>query len=217
MRKAGAPTEADRGATPRGGQDIRPHYHPIGITFHWLIAVLVFAQLAWGWRTSLLGPGYEKLEAYAVHALLGIIILALAFMRAGWRIIAPFILPDLEKPEDLPGWQHLAAETTHIALYVLMFALPLSGWVMLSAASPDGMIALPWGAALPSLPFADGLGFVERAHLEQRAETAHLILVWLMMALVTLHVLAALKHHFIDRDDVLARMIPVLARRGSRS
>jgi hypothetical protein len=82
----------------------RPHYHPIGITFHWLMAALVFVQLWWGWRTSLLAPGYDKLDAYGVHALVGIAILLLAFLRAGWRMIAPFVLPDLEKPEDLPGY-----------------------------------------------------------------------------------------------------------------
>lgn len=195
----------------------RPHYHPIGITFHWLMAALVFAQLFWGWRTSLLPPGYDKLDAYGVHALIGISILLLAFMRAGWRIIAPFILPDLEKPEDLPGWQRFAAEATHIALYALMFALPLSGWLMLSANAPDDAIALPWGWSWPLLPFLEDLNFVERAHLEQTAEQLHLTMVFIMMALVALHVGAALKHHFIDRDDVLARMIPVLSRDRTRA
>jgi cytochrome b561 len=195
----------------------RPHYHPIGITFHWLMAALVFVQLWWGWRTSLLAPGYDKLDAYGVHALVGIAILLLAFLRAGWRMIAPFVLPDLEKPEDLPGWQRLAAEATHVALYVLMFALPLTGWLMLSAAAPRGEIAAPWNWSLPGMPFVEERGFVERAALEQTAERLHFALVWTMMGLVALHVGAALKHHFIDRDDVLARMIPVLSRKRPRA
>lgn len=195
----------------------RPHYHPIGIGFHWLMAALVIAQLFWGWRTSLLPPGYDKLDAYGVHALIGVAILLLAFMRAGWRIIAPFILPDLERPEDLPGWQRLAAEVTHIALYVLLFALPLSGWLMLSAAATNDSIALPWDWSWPLLPFVEELSFVERAWLEQTAERLHFAMVWLMMALVALHVGAALKHHFIDRDDVLARMIPALSRNRPRA
>lgn len=203
--------------TPVSGEAKRPHYHPIGITFHWLMAALVFAQLFWGWRTSALPPGYDKLDAYGVHALIGVTILCLAFMRAGWRMIAPFVLPDLEKPEDLPGWQRLAAEATHIALYVLMFALPLTGWLMLSAAASNDQISLPWDWSWPILPFVDGLGFVERAHLEQTAEQFHLTLVWLMMVLVAVHVGAALKHHFIDRDDVLARMIPWLSRNRPRA
>lgn len=195
----------------------RPHYHPVGITFHWLMAALVFAQLFWGWRTSLMAPGYDKLEAYGIHAAIGIAILLLAFLRAGWRAIAPFILPDLEKPEDLPGWQRFAAEATHVALYVLMFALPLSGWLMLTAAATSDRIALPWDWSWPLLPFVDELSFVERAWLEQSAERTHLALVWLMMGLVAVHVGAALKHHFIDRDDVLARMIPIMSRDRPRA
>jgi cytochrome b561 len=204
---AAAPDEAD--------EETRPHYHPIGITFHWLMAALVFVQLWWGWRTSLLAPGYDKLDAYGVHALIGVAILLLAFLRAGWRSIAPFVRPDLERPEDLPGWQRFAAEATHIGLYALMFALPLTGWLMLSAGAPEAAIALPWDWTWPILPFIDTLSFVERAHLEETAEQLHLALVWIMMALVALHVGAALKHHFIDRDDVLARMIPALSRNRS--
>lgn len=194
----------------------RPHYHPVGIAFHWSMAVLVFVQLWLGWRTTLLEPGYDKLDAYAVHALIGSVLLFLAFLRAGWRIIAPFVLPELEKPEDLPGWQHFAAEATHIGLYVLMFLLPFSGWLMLSASASGDSIALPWGMSLPILPFLDDLTFVERAALEQTADRVHFTLVWLLMALVVLHTGAALKHHFIDRDDVLARMIPVLSRNRPR-
>lgn len=207
--------EADAEVGAASDRRTRPHYHPIGITFHWLMAAMVLTQLWWGWRTSALPPGYDKLDAYSVHALLGALILGLAFLRAAWRSIAPFILPELEKPEDMPGWQHLAAEVTHIALYALMFALPLSGWLMLSAAATD-KIALPWGWRLPALPFVGDMTFVERAHLEQRAENVHLALVCLMMALVAVHIGAALKHHFIDRDDVLARMIPMLSRDGRR-
>lgn len=195
----------------------RPHYHPIGITFHWLMAALVFVQLWWGWRTSTLPAGYDKLDAYAIHALIGVAILLLAFLRAGWRLLAPFILPELEKPEDLPGWQHFAAEATHIGLYVLMFALPFTGWLMLSAAAPGENIGLPGNLTWPLLPFVAELNFVERAQLEQTAERMHFALVWALMALVAIHVGAALKHHFIDRDDVLARMIPALSRRAPRA
>jgi cytochrome b561 len=199
----------DQDIRPRG--ETRPHYHPIGITFHWAMAALVFFQLFWGWRVSLLAPGYEKLDGYALHALVGGVLLLLAFMRAGWRIMAPFILPELEKPEDMPGWQHFAAEAVHFALYGVMFALPVSGWIMLSQTAPGGEIALPWALTLSAFPLPDDLSFIERAKMEQAAESAHFWLVWLTMALIVMHVGAALKHHFIDKDDVLARMIPLLA------
>jgi len=135
-------------------------------------------------------------------------------MRAGWRIIAPFILPELEKPEDLPGWQRLAAEATHLALYAMMFLLPLSGWLMLSLSANDGAVALPGGLTLPAPPLVADMSFVERARLEQRAENVHLLSIWAIIVLLIMHIGAALKHHFIDRDDVLARMIPALARRS---
>lgn len=201
-------------------QATRPHYHPIGIAFHWAMAALVFFQIGWGWWTSLQPAGYAKVDAYAIHALCGMILLALAFLRAGWRTIAPFILPALEKPEDLPGWQRRAAEATHIALYALMFVLPLSGWLMLSAGATSNQIHLAFGLSAPALPFTAELSFIESAHLEQTAETIHFYCVWALMALVSAHIGAALKHHFIDRDDVLARILPILARAeasGARS
>lgn len=203
-------------ARGEGGDAARPHYHPIGIAFHWSIAALVFVQIWWGWRTSMLPAGYDKLDAYGVHAMLGLTILLLAFLRAGWRMIAPFILPELEKAEDYPDWQKLAAEATHLALYVLLFALPLSGWLMLSVTSANsGAIPLPGALQWPLLPFVAEMDFVDRARLEQRAENAHLAMVWMMTGLIALHVGAALKHHFIDKDDVLARMIPWLSRNRS--
>lgn len=190
----------------------RPHYHPVGIFFHWTMALLVFVQVGLGWWTWAMPAGFDKLTAYSVHTLIGVVLLAFAGMRASWRLVAPFVLPELEKPEDLPGWQKVAAEATHIALYVLMFALPLSGWIMLSAALSGQSLPLPGGYSWPALPFTSNLAFVARAHLEQNAEIAHLVMVWMLMALVAIHIGAALKHHFIDGDDVLARMIPVLGR-----
>jgi len=188
----------------------RSHYHPIGIFFHWAMAALVLFQLFWGWRLSWLPAGYDKLDGYGVHALVGAVLLALAFMRAGWRCIAPFVLPDLEDPEDMPGWQHFAAQAVHVGLYAMMFALPFTGWLMLSATTTSDSIPLALGWELPLLPFVAELGFVQSAHLEQWAETAHFATVWCIMALLAAHIGAALWHHFVNRDDVLARMIPAL-------
>lgn len=182
-----------------------PHYHPIGIFFHWLVAALVFIQLWWGWRTSALMAGYDKQDAYVIHAQIGALILIAAFLRLGWRIIAPFVAPKLEQAEDLPGWQRLAAEVVHWALYALMIALPVSGLLMIASTAPE---TLQRALGLNGLDLA----FIQRARIEHYAETAHFIFVWSIMALMALHIGAALKHHFIDRDDVLARMIPLLGR-----
>jgi cytochrome b561 len=181
-----------------------PHYHPVGIFFHWLMAVMVIVQLWFGWRTSLLMAGYEKADAYVVHAQLGAGVLVVAMLRLGWRIIAPFVAPRLETPEDLPGWQRIAAEVTHWALYALMIGLPLSGLLMIGATAPDLL-----ERALGISAFRD-LDLASRARMEHFAERAHFVMVWGIVALIALHVGAALKHHFIDRDDVLARMIPWL-------
>ncbi len=181
-----------------------PHYHPIGIFFHWLMAALVFIQLWWGWRTTMLLAGYDKADAYVVHAQIGAAILFAAFLRLGWRAIAPFVAPKLEQPEDLPGWQRLAAEVTHWLLYALMIALPLTGLFMIGATAPEVL-----DRALGLQGFRN-LDLVARAQIEHAAETMHLVMVWMMMGLIALHVGAALKHYFIDRDDVLARMIPIL-------
>jgi cytochrome b561 len=194
-----------------------PHYHPIGIAFHWAMAALVFFQLWWGWRTTWLDPGYDKADAYVVHAQIGAVILVTALARLTWRMIAPFVAPKLEEMEDLPGWQRLAAEVTHWALYAMMIVLPVSGLTMMAATAPAVL-----DRALGLTGFRD-LDFVARAQIEHMAETVHIASVWTIMALLALHVGAALKHHFIDRDDVLARMIPVLGprrapeERGGRS
>jgi cytochrome b561 len=190
----------------RRGGETSPHYHPIGIFFHWLMAGMTFLQLWWGWRTSTLMADHAKAEAYVFHAQLGAAILFVVVLRLGWRLLAPFIAPKLEITEDLPGWQRLAAEATHWGLYALMIALPLSGLLMLGATAPETMqqaLGLP---GLRDMPFAD------RARLEHFMERSHFVCVWLMSLLVALHVGAALKHHFIDRDDVLARMTPWLGR-----
>jgi cytochrome b561 len=181
------------------------------------MAGLVIFQLWWGWRTTWIPPGYDKLDAYEVHALVGAVLLILATMRGGWRIIAPFLLPALEEPEDFPGWQKRASQLTHIALYACMFAMPVSGWLMLSLSSPEAGIALPWGWTWPVLPFVQDLAFVERARLEQAAESAHLWIAWFMLGLVVLHVGAALQHQIIKQDEVLARMIPWLSREKPRA
>lgn len=192
--------------TNEGEAETSPHYHPIGIFFHWLMAVMVFAQLAWGWRTSFLMAGYAKADAYILHAQLGAAILLVVCLRLSWRIIAPLVAPKLEKAEDLPGWQRLAAEITHWALYALMVALPISGLLMIGATAPEIMER---ALGLPGFRWLD---FTTRATIEHFAELLHLASIWSIMLLIAVHAGAALKHHFIDRDDVLARMIPLLGR-----
>lgn len=194
------------GAADPSSHGTSPHYHPIGIFFHWLMAALVFVQLWWGWSVHEMAAGLEKAEGYVFHARLGSAILVTSFLRLGWRLIAPFVAPRLEEPEDLPGWQRLAAEITHWLLYALMIALPVTGLLMIAATAPE---TLERALGLPGLRDVD---FGTRATIEHVTEILHLAMVIAIMGLITLHVGAALKHHFIDRDEVLARMIPFLRR-----
>lgn len=192
----------------------RLHYSAAGVTFHWVMAALIVLQLYLGWRTSWLPAGYDKAQAYALHSHVGLAILALASLRFVWRMI----VPRPENTEDLPGWRHWGARVTHWALYGAMFALPLTGWLMLSATARDEPIVvfglLPW----PHMPFFEEMALIERAWWEDVAESAHSYLVWSLLALLALHVGATLQHQLIQKDEVLSRMIPWMARkrRGRR-
>jgi cytochrome b561 len=103
----------------------------------------------------------------------------------------------------MPAWQRLAAEATHVLLYLLMFAVPLSGWLMSSA---KGFQTVWFGV----LPLPDLLN--KDTELGDLLQQVHMILNFSMAALVLAHLGAALKHHFLERDDVLTRMLPFLAK-----
>jgi cytochrome b561 len=184
----------------------RRHYTAMGILFHWTMAGLIGLQLWLGWRTTWLPAGYDKADAYAFHSHIGLTILVLAGLRFAWRTV----VPRPANTEDLPGWQHQAARITHWGLYALMFALPLTGWLMLSAtaqAMPIVVFGLvPW----PHMPFFEEMTLIERAFWEMIGERAHEFLVWSLLALLALHIGAALQHQFINRDEVMSRMIPWL-------
>lgn len=182
----------------------RGEYSPIGVGFHWTMAGLIAFQLWWGWRTSGLPVGGAKLAAYELHAQLGLAVLVLALLRGLYRIVVPGPVNDADKP----GWQSTAAHLTHFAFYGLFIALPLTGWAMLSATGPNvelSLLGLPW----PHLPL-DGLSAGLRVRIETWAETAHGIMIWAMCLLIVAHVAAALKHYWIDKDDVLPGMLPAL-------
>jgi cytochrome b561 len=106
-------------------------------------------------------------------------------------------------PAGMPAWQRKAAEATHVLLYLLMFAVPLSGWLMSSAKGFQTV----WFGVLPLPDLLD-----KNQELGDLLQQVHMLLNFTMAALVIAHLGAALKHHFIDRDDVLARMLPFLAR-----
>lgn len=181
----------------------RDRYSPVGIAFHWIMAFLVLFQLGWGWYTSFLWPGGDKLFAYQVHSAAGLPVLLLAIGRVIWRMLIPGPYNDA----DTQGWQSTSAYAIHYLFYLCFFGLPLSGWAMWSSIAEPGPLhvagVIPW----PRMPFEE-LPLALRWSILDWAEDVHLALVWLLVIIVPLHVGAALKHHFWDRHDVLRGMLP---------
>lgn len=169
-------------------------------TLHWLMAVLIISLGIVGMYMTDLANSPQKIKIYALHKSIGLTVLALLLLRVAWRLAD-------RRPADLPmpRWQALAARTVHALLYLLMFALPLSGWTYNSASG----YPLQWFGLfnLPSLT-----GGAEPA-LKGLAHSVHEYGFYLLVLLLLAHVGAALKHHFIDRDDTLVRMLPLLRRR----
>ena len=162
---------------------------------HWLIVVLLIVQVTLATIADDLPLGMKKLAMLARHKSVGITILGLAVLRLVWRWMHPTpLLPDTLKP-----YERVLASLTHAGLYILLFAMPLSGWMMSSArgfpVSWFGFIQLPDPVAK------------NKAVYDAMVETHH-TLAWVLYAIVTIHVLAALKHHFMLKDHVLKRMLP---------
>jgi cytochrome b561 len=190
-------------------REVSKRYSYLGITFHWTMAALVSLQLGAGWWMQRLPAGYGKFEAYQRHVELGFLILLLAVLRVAWRIRTPKP-PYTEEVEQLPDWQHVAARLTHLGLYALMVALPLTGWIALFALQPHVRFELFGLGPAPVPPGLSDLPLARADRVEGSFELAHTVLVWTLVVTIVLHIGAALKHHFIDRDPVLTRMAPIL-------
>jgi len=178
-------------------------YSPVGILFHWLMAALVLFQLGWGYWTSWMMPGGDKLFAYQVHSAVGLPILLLAVARMMWRTL----IDDPYNDADTQGWQTKIAHATAILFYLTFFSLPLSGWVMWSSLAAPGPLYLAGFVPWPQVPL-DGLEPMTRYAILDVAEDVHAASVILLLVLIPAHVGAALKHHFWDRHDVLRGMLP---------
>ena len=175
---------------------MQQRYTHTAIVFHWLIALLIIGTFSLGLvMTDIPGLTPTKLKYYAWHKWAGVTVLTLAALRLLWRLLNP--APAY--PASMAGWQQRAAHGLHLLLYVLIFAVPLSGYFYTLAAGVPvvyfGLVQLPLLIAPnPELkPLLKGLHY------------------WLNMVLagaVGVHVAAALKHQFIDRDGVMKRMLP---------
>lgn len=171
------------------------HYTTTAKLLHWLMAVLLISLLALGFYMHDLPLSPLKLKLYAWHKWAGVTVFALGVLRLGWRLT--------HRPPALPAHMaralKFAAHAGHLLLYGLMLAIPLSGWLMSSA---KGFQTVLFGV----LPLPD---LIDRnPGLADNLQTLHAGLNLLFVGVLIAHLGAALKHHFIDRDDILRRMLP---------
>lgn len=164
---------------------------------HWSVAALIVTQFVLAKlaeRAEDDGSKITQLALLANHKSVGITILSLALLRTSWRFLAP--PPAL--PAAMPSWQILASKLSHRLLYILIFALPLTGWLMSSASA----YTVSWFNLfeLPDLVAPD-------TRLKETLLDAHHLLAKVLFVLASVHIIAALKHHFVDKDDILRRMI----------
>ncbi|HLP97841.1 MAG TPA: cytochrome b [Sideroxyarcus sp.] len=175
-------------------------YTRTALSLHWLIALLIFAALPLGIYMHDLPLSPDKLRLFSYHKWIGVTVFILAVVRVFWRIThRPPAMPD-----SMPNWEKFAAHATHYALYVLIFIIPLSGWLMSSAKGFQTV----WFGVLPLPDLVD-----KDKALGDMLREVHEMLNFLLLGLVAGHTGAALKHHFIEHDDILARMLPFLRKK----
>jgi cytochrome b561/polyisoprenoid-binding protein YceI len=181
-------------------------YSSVAVALHWAIAVLILTQIASGlYMAGLPNSSSVKFDFYQLHKSFGLSILGLTLIRIAWRLAhKPPALPSF-----MPGWQKLVARLTHWAFYALMLITPLAGLAIVSV-SPLNVTTFWFGLfEVPHLPFLGGVA--DRAAAAETFAEVHEYLAFSILFLFVLHVGAALKHGFIDRDGVLRSMAPRVA------
>lgn len=181
----------------------RTRYSAVAMILHWIIALAILTNLALGWRMGFL-TGMAQFTMFQLHKSVGITVLVLSLARLAWRLLNP--PPPL--PAEMKPWERLAAHGTHTFFYVMMIGMPLTGWAMVSV-SPWNIPTLLWShIPLPHIGFLHALPTAQKASVEAASGNIHLALAIGGVALILLHVGAALKHQLIVRDGVLGRMVP---------
>lgn len=177
-------------------------YSLVAIILHWVMALGIAALAIMGLvMVHLKLEPMRLFQLYQLHKSIGITVLLAAFLRLGWRLThRPPGLPD-----DMPPLERTAAAGGHLMLYILLFALPLSGWAMVSSSVfniPTVLYGLiPW----PDLPIFST--FADKAPVEATLKLVHAYAAYALIALVGVHAAAAFRHHFIIKDDILLRML----------
>jgi len=170
-------------------------YGSVAKLLHWSVVLLIIAQFVLGKIGSDLPNGLEKLKVMANHKSIGMLILMIALVRIAWKLANPS--PAL--PAGMPRWQRIAAKVSHSALYVLLIAQPITGWIT-STTRNFPVSFFNW------FQFPNLVGPNDELH--ERFEDLHHFLAEALLVIAILHAAAALYHHFWVRDDVLRRMLP---------
>lgn len=176
------------------------------MVLHWFIAVSILANLYIGWRMGHLS-GLAQFDAFQLHKSVGITVLVLSAIRLAWRLAHR--APPL--PVGMNVFERFAANATHWFFYGMMIGMPLTGWALVSTSVLNIPTILwhtiPW----PHIALLHDLPTGPKAVVESGATSVHVALAFGGGALIVLHVAAALKHQFFNRDGVLGRMIPFLS------
>jgi len=185
-------------------------YTRVAVLLHWLIALLILTNVVLGLTAALLPDGALSDTAIRLlidtHKSIGITVLGLAILRVLWR----FTHRPPPLPAEFPGWERAAAHAAHVALYVLIFAMPLTGWLhdsawVAAASHPMYLYGLvPW----PRVGFIMNLDPATKEQLHNQFGALHTACSYALYGVLALHVAGALKHQWIDRHSVIRRMMP---------
>ena len=175
--------------------DATARYDAVAKSLHWFIALILIPMLFFGGDLIRVRDGTTTLPS--LHVTIGVGILVLSVSRLVWRLMNP--PPPL--PATMAGWERAGSRAGHYAFYALMLGLPITGWLAL-----PGLIARH--AEMAGLKIFGVFGVPGAPELGLPAGGIHDLLGKLGIALLILHVAAGLKHHFVDRDNVLRRMLP---------
>lgn len=172
-----------------------PRYTGTAKVLHWIILALLIAQFIFAWTMPHIGRNTPVTTLISLHFTFGVIVLAVAIVRLLWRVTHGEPAPEA----GLPPWQEKSARIAHWALYLLLFVVPMLGWIN---ASYRGMPVVMFGLELPKLlaTRAPGWGWTGDVH--------GVLANYVMLGLVGLHAAAALYHHYVRHDGVLQRMLP---------
>ena len=184
---------------------VQERYSNVAITLHWLIALGIIVNIALGlYFADLPRSDPNKFFLTQTHKSIGLTILVLSLIRVAWRLMNP--VPPL--PASMSPTMRFAAHATHFLLYFLIIAIPLSGWLLVSS-SPLGLPTMYFGwFAWPELPYFSDLPRAAKKIWVGKFDAVHIYLAWSAIVLVPIHILGALYHQFVRRDEVMGRMLP---------